>query len=190
MKKQKNECYNDPWERDWYETGSTKPPKDHAGLIAVLLMLVIVFGGVATLMGVMNIRLFQMLEAQQRVNVAYLHAGEVGATQATDAREEVYCETTVSSLGMKGQTVSKFDRRFFQLPQGYLVTDLLEESAALRGGMRTGDVIVAVENQPVLNCEDLSALLAQLQPGQTATFCIYRRQLEKEITISIVIPEE
>ena len=190
MRNPKNTQYNDPWERDWYETGSTRPPKDHGGLIAVLLMLVIFLGGAATLMGVMNIRLFQMLEAQQRNKDAYLYADEVLATQATDPRQEDSCEITVDLLGIKGQTVSKFDRRFFQLPQGYLITDLTENSVTQQAGIRTGDVIVAVEDQPVLNCDDLSALLEQLQPGQTVTLKIYRRQLEREMDMTVIIPEE
>jgi S1-C subfamily serine protease len=190
MKHPKNEQYNDPWERDWYETGSTRPPKDHGGLIAVLLMLVIFLGGAATLMGVMNIRLFQMLEAQQRDKEAYLYADGILATQATDPRQEDSGEVTVDLLGMKGQTVSKFDRRFFQLPQGYLVTDLKEESVAQQAGIRTGDVIVAVQDQQIASSEALSAVLEQLQPGQSADVRVYRRQLEQEIEMTVVIPED
>ena len=190
MKHPKNEQYNDPWERDWYETGSTRPPKDHGGLIAVLLMLVIFLGGAATLMGVMNVRLFQMLEAQQRDKEAYLYADGILATQATDPRQEDSGEVTVDLLGMKGQTVSKFDRRFFQLPQGYLVTDLKEESVAQQAGIRTGDVIVAVQDQQIASSEALSAVLEQLQPGQSADVRVYRRQLEQEIEMTVVIPED
>lgn len=190
MKHPKNEQYNDPWERDWYETGSTRPPKDHGGLIAVLLMLVIFLGGAATLMGVMNIRLFQMLEAQQRDKEAYLYADGILATQATDPRQEDSGEVTVDLLGMKGQTVSKFDRRFFQLPQGYLVTDLKEESVARQAGIRTGDVIVAVQDHKITSSEELSAVLEQLQPGQSADVRVYRRQLEQEIEMTVVIPED
>ena len=190
MKNPKNTQYNDPWERDWYETGSTRPPKDHGSMIAVLLMLVIFLGGVATLMGVMNVRLFQMLEAQQQAKDAYLYADEALATQATDSRQEDSCEVTVALLGIKGQTVSKFDRRFFQLPQGYLVTDLTEDSVDQQAGIRTGDVIVGVESQPVLNCDDLSDLLEQLQPGQTVKLQVYRRQLEQEMDMIVIIPED
>ena len=159
-------------------------------MIAVLLMLVIFLGGVATLMGVMNVRLFQMLEAQQQAKDAYLYADEALATQATDSRQEDSCEVTVALLGIKGQTVSKFDRRFFQLPQGYLVTDLTEDSVAQQAGIRTGDVIVGVESQPVLNCDDLSDLLEQLQPGQTVKLQVYRRQLEQEMDMIVIIPED
>ena len=48
----------EPWDRDSYETGSTRPPKSRGGLIAVLLIAVIVLLGITTVMSIMNIRLF------------------------------------------------------------------------------------------------------------------------------------
>ena len=49
----------EPWDADFYETGSTRPPKNHGGLIAVLLIVLIVFGGIVSAVGIMNFRLFQ-----------------------------------------------------------------------------------------------------------------------------------
>ena len=49
------------WERDSYETGSTKPPKNRGGLLCVLLVAVVVLGGVVSALGIMNIRLFRQL---------------------------------------------------------------------------------------------------------------------------------
>ena len=48
----------EPWDRDSYETGSTRPPKSRGGLIAVLLIAVIILLGITTVMSIMNIRLF------------------------------------------------------------------------------------------------------------------------------------
>ena len=38
---ERNHSHNDPWDRDFYETGSTKPPKERSGLIAIILIVVI-----------------------------------------------------------------------------------------------------------------------------------------------------
>ena len=51
----------EPWDQGVYRTGSTKPPKNHRGLIAVLLVAVILLCGVISVLGVMNIRLFQQV---------------------------------------------------------------------------------------------------------------------------------
>ena len=61
MKNDKQQFYHDPWERNYYGTGSTKPPKNNGGIIAILLIAVIVLGSVATYLGIMNVRLLQQL---------------------------------------------------------------------------------------------------------------------------------
>lgn len=47
----------DPWDPDFYETGSTRPPKSYGGLIAILLAAVIFLGGIASAMGILNFKL-------------------------------------------------------------------------------------------------------------------------------------
>ncbi len=62
----------EPWE-PWddagtYQTGSTRPPKNHGGLITVLLIVVILLAGIASALGLLNIRIFQALQAQEAVS--------------------------------------------------------------------------------------------------------------------------
>ena len=56
---------SDPWDQDSYQTGSTQPPKNRGGFIAVLLTVVILLAGISTAMGVMNVKLFQQLQEQE-----------------------------------------------------------------------------------------------------------------------------
>lgn len=49
----------EPWDQSVYQTGITQPPKKRRGCMTVLLVLVILLGGAATLMGLLNIRLFR-----------------------------------------------------------------------------------------------------------------------------------
>ena len=58
----------DPWDQGVYRTGSTKPPKNHRGLIAVLLVTVILLCGVVSILGVMNIRLFRQVSKTKAQN--------------------------------------------------------------------------------------------------------------------------
>ena len=58
MKDRKDQRNTEPWDQDFYETGSTRPPKSRGGLIALLLMAVIVLFGIVTVLGLLNIRLF------------------------------------------------------------------------------------------------------------------------------------
>ena len=52
-----------PWEPGKYETGRTRPPKNHRGLIAVLLVIVIFLSGLVSFLGLLNVKLFAQLKA-------------------------------------------------------------------------------------------------------------------------------
>ena len=47
----------EPWDGGYYQTGSTRPPKSNRGLIAVLLVVIIFLGGIASALSLLNIRL-------------------------------------------------------------------------------------------------------------------------------------
>ena len=59
---ERNQFHTEPWDRDYYETGSTRPPRKHGGLIALLLVAVIFLGGISSALGILNIRLSSQLE--------------------------------------------------------------------------------------------------------------------------------
>ena len=54
-----------PWDDGEYNTGHTKPPKSHRGIIALLLIAVILLIGLSTLLGFSSLRLFQQLNEQR-----------------------------------------------------------------------------------------------------------------------------
>ena len=58
----------DPWNQGTYRTGSTRPPKSHGGVIALLLVLVILLSGITTILGVVNIRLFHQVKEEHPEN--------------------------------------------------------------------------------------------------------------------------
>lgn len=53
-----------------YQTGQTAPPKSKSGVIAVLLAVIILLGGVISILGLMNIRLFRQLMGAYNEGVA------------------------------------------------------------------------------------------------------------------------
>lgn len=70
-----NKHYNDSWDRDFYETGSTRPPKQNGGLIAFLLVLVVLLGSICSAMGILNIHLLKRLaEGEQQHETLNLFA--------------------------------------------------------------------------------------------------------------------
>ena len=64
MDEQRN--YNEPWDFSIYGTGRTKPPKNHGGIIAVLLVAVIFLGGLVSVLGILNVKLTRELKDQKK----------------------------------------------------------------------------------------------------------------------------
>ena len=70
-----------PWDDGEYGTGRTHPPKSHSGLIAVLLIAVILLTGTITLLGFMNIRMFQEMNRQGNSKDVSICVDSVNATE-------------------------------------------------------------------------------------------------------------
>lgn len=96
-----------------------------------------------------------------------------------------------SYVGLSGQTVPVHRRvvRFYDLPRetGALVLSVEENSPAKRGGLREGDIIVALEGQPVAGVDDLHRLLTEVRVGVSCSFTLLRWTERLELK---VVPEE
>lgn len=55
----------DPWDQGSWQTGSTQPPKDRGGTMALLLILIIFLCGIITVLGILNVKLFTQLKTQE-----------------------------------------------------------------------------------------------------------------------------
>ena len=54
------------WDDRYYGTGNTEPPKEHNGPMALMLILIIFLFGIITVLGVLNIKLFQELKLKRQ----------------------------------------------------------------------------------------------------------------------------
>jgi S1-C subfamily serine protease len=96
-----------------------------------------------------------------------------------------------SYIGVSGQTVPVHRRvvRFYDLPKetGALVLSVEEGSPAKRAGLREGDIILALENQPVAGVDDLHRLLTEVRVGVSSALTVVRYTEKLELKI---VPEE
>jgi S1-C subfamily serine protease len=96
-----------------------------------------------------------------------------------------------SFVGISGQTVPVHRRvvRFYDLPKetGALVLSVEENSPAKRAGLREGDIIVALEGQPVAGVDDLHRLLTEVRVGVSSSVTVLRWTEKLELK---VVPEE
>jgi S1-C subfamily serine protease len=96
-----------------------------------------------------------------------------------------------SYIGVEAQTTPVHRRvvRFYDLPKetGVVVASVTEGSPAKRAGLREGDVIVALDGQPVAGVDDLHRLLTDAKVGATSRLTVLRWTERLELS---VIPEE
>jgi len=98
----------DPWEPGMYETGRTRPPKSHGGLIAILLVVVIFLCGLVSALGVVNIKLFAQLNElskPQEDPLSFINESGESMPAHTEASKEMPQSPTLppDSAAISGQ---------------------------------------------------------------------------------------
>lgn len=135
---------------------------------------------------------------QQNVDVTLDARPSSNASSSTTAQSG---NTQGITLGILGTTVDSSIANAMNLPngvQGVLVTQVepgsLADTAGLRGGNTSvtingqqvevgGDIITAVNNQPVTSIQDLRAALSQLSSSQNLSLTILRNGTQLQITV-------
>ena len=162
------------WSQPTYSTGGTQPPKNHGGLIAFLLVLVIFLCGVSTALGLMNIQLFRQLSAQLESQSAPVVFSRSSAAET---------EQVPSVLGIEGMAVPDFWQNYHDLPRGIYITDVHASSAARNNGVLPGDILIAFNNTEVTELQTLQQLLESHKPGSSVTLSLYRNGEQIEISV-------
>jgi S1-C subfamily serine protease len=67
---------------------------------------------------------------------------------------------------------------------GVIITGVLQNGPAAAAGIRPGDVIVKIANQPVADVSQLLAQVAALKPGAPARFSVERKNQPMEIDVT------
>ena len=171
--------HNEPWDPSVYGTGRTRPPKNHGSVVAVLLVVVIFLGGLVSVLGVLNVKLFTQLKNQSEepedslslVATAddYLLETSPASTQPSSTEESSHVDLAPAPGSIPN------------IPQdgGLSLQDIYAEnihsvvsiSCALPGGSSTGTgVILSEEGYIVTNShvvEDALAVSIDLTDGRT-----------------------
>ncbi|MBE6976515.1 MAG: PDZ domain-containing protein [Ruminococcaceae bacterium] len=173
---------SDLWEQDSYETGSTRPPKNRGGLIAILLVLVIMLCGVSSALGVLNIRLGRQLQQVGKPNnpIAF-HPPESAFTEHPELDHITDCLLP----GVEGRTLSSPEQSFYHWPAGVVVTQVTPGSNAAGAGLTIGDILTACNRQSITDTADLNAILRDLQPGSAISLTIFRDGSALELHFSL-----
>jgi serine protease Do len=151
-------------------------------------------------------------EVGQNVSLTVLRDGKeqtIQVTLATRPKSEAQSEQaqagqiTGAWLGIAGQTVTPEIAQAMDLPEdqgGVLVGQVEAGSPADKAGLRGsykpatingqsllvgGDVITALDGQPVNQMEDLQGLIQQAEPGQDVTLTVLRDGRQVEVPVAL-----
>lgn len=173
------------WSSSTYRTGSTTPPKSHSGLIAALLVIVILLGGMVSLLGMTSAKLFRSLNARDNTELPV----SFSAPRSTEGPSAISSLNTDRSLtwplGLQGESVSRVYQLYYRLPQGLFVSQVDPASSAAEMGIHPGDIVVSLDDREVKSLEDISQALADYAPGDRAVLTVYRNA--KYFQVEIIV---
>jgi serine protease Do len=132
------------------------------------------------------------------INVAYLPPSETGAVNigfaipsdtAISAADQLIETGEVSSayLGVETTDLSPEDAERFDLPvqSGAIVESVVPDSGADGAGVRRGDIIVQLGDEPVENTGDLLGSLRDYQPGDTVELTVVRNGAKQTLEATL-----
>jgi S1-C subfamily serine protease len=93
-------------------------------------------------------------------------------------------------LGVEGLTVSDAEAKRLGLPstEGAQVKRVIPDTGAAKAGLKTDDVVLAVNDQPVRTMDDLILQIRRTSVGDTVTLKVWRNRAE--ITLKMVIGDK
>ena len=144
-----------------YRTGQTQPEKSSQGLIAFLLICVIFLCGVVSVLGMMNVKLLNMLQNKEETPLSFAEA----STAATEVGE-----TSLTLGGITLQEIPVTYQQFQGLPAGLYVVEAPEGSS-----IAPGDVLTNFDRTAVTTLAELTALQSNCQAGQQVELIFYRQ---------------
>ena len=89
------------------------------------------------------------------------------------------------TLGLSGESITKFDRYYFHIPDGLYLNAVDEHSDAYAQGIAPGDILISLNGQTVTTQNQLDVIVNGCAIGDMLTAVIYRNGQEETITLTV-----
>jgi serine protease DegQ len=90
-------------------------------------------------------------------------------------------------VGIEAQDITAELAESFKLPksEGALIAGVLRDSPADKAGLKSGDVLISINNQKVVDSASMLNIIAMLKPNEKATLDIVRDG--KNMVVNVLI---
>ena len=108
---------------------------------------------------------------------------------AMNVKDQIIATGTVTRgrIGVQIQDLDQSLAQSFGLPksEGALISKVEPNGPADKAGLRTGDVIVAVDGQPIGQMTELPSVIAAKKPGSTVALGVWRGGKQQQIDVKV-----
>lgn len=91
-------------------------------------------------------------------------------------------------LGLSAQFIDSTTARFYGLTAGMYVGNVVTEEA-MKSGLEEGDVITAIDGNPVTSSNTIKTYLVNKKPGETVELTVNRATEGRNLTLELVLSE-
>lgn len=162
------------WDDSVYGTGRTEPPKHRSGLLAMMLILIIFLCGIITVLGILNVRLFQQLQNQDPAELAISFRDvetQPQETAAVETQPKISSSRQAATINLQSSPASVENvptEGGLSLQEIYErnIKSVVSINAILTGGSSTGTGVILTEDGYIVTnahvVENAAAISVQL----------------------------
>ena len=165
-----------------WQTGRVQPPKRYGGLIAFLIVLVILLSGISTALSIMNLKLYWKLNTQETTPQVAFSRSDDSVPAADETHEDV--PELQDHLGIVGTVIPEVYQRYYKLPHGIYVSQVLSGSEAQKKGLVAGDIITKIAGREVQDTLLMDLWAAGMEEGDPVSLTLYRSGSYIDVTLS------
>jgi serine protease Do len=89
-------------------------------------------------------------------------------------------------IGISGRSVSPQDSKYYNIPIGIYISEVMPYSAAEKAGIKPSDVIIKVNNEKVKTIEELNREKEKFKAGETIKITFIRNGEEKTVDLTLL----
>ena len=93
-------------------------------------------------------------------------------------------------IGIAMQNLTPELKRQFNAENGVLIAQVLKGEAAEKAGLRSGDIITAINGDAITTSGELVKIVSACQPGDEITLTVYRQGESEQFTLTLTVGEQ